>query len=195
MRHIRVLLLVEDSQRLRTVLKVYLQPIVRARVVTAADAGSALAQAHQWQPEVMLVDLNLPDLAGVAAIRELKSIRPRAAIVAMASEPEPEHYLAATRAGADVFIAKEALGIQLEPAVREAFRAAEARERAARRQAISQLLNQLRSTGNDWLEWSVSSLRWLDTHGPWPGRPQVRLLYAIDLAGTLFLAFHHLPTG
>jgi DNA-binding NarL/FixJ family response regulator len=195
-RHIRVLLLVEEQIGLRGVLRRYLAPLIPARVVEAGDAAEAIRLATQWQPEVVLVDFRLPDRSGVAVIADLRRIQPRAVIVAMASEPEPEDYLAATRAGAAIFLATESLGWQLEPAIREAFRAAESAERQAWGAPFAPRLDRLRQSFEGWRSRGAETLHWLDAHGPWPGRPRTRILYAIDLLSslTLVVALHH-PAG
>jgi CheY-like chemotaxis protein len=194
-RHIRVLLLVEDNDRLRTVLRRFVEPLMRVRVVEAGNASVALALARQWKPEVVLIDLTLPDMSGAAAIRLIKGLRPQAIIVAMTSQPEPDHYLEASRAGADVLVAKEALGIQLAPALHEAFRAAGARERRARETELARRVAEIREGFLAGRSWCAASLHWLNVHGPWAGRPRMRLLYAVDMAGLLCIAFHVVPTG
>jgi two-component system KDP operon response regulator KdpE len=74
-------------------------------VVTAPDGGAALELVASWRPEVVLLDLSLPDISGldvIAGIRGWSSVP----IVVLSSRPDGEDKIDALDAGADDYVPK-----------------------------------------------------------------------------------------
>jgi DNA-binding NarL/FixJ family response regulator len=86
--------------------------LMDARSITvvgeAADGLEAVAEARRLQPQVILMDLKLPRLDGVEAIREILSEQPDMGIVVLTSAEGDEQILAAVEAGALGYLAKTA---------------------------------------------------------------------------------------
>jgi DNA-binding NarL/FixJ family response regulator len=79
----------------------------RATVVAStSDAARAAALVQRFVPDLVLVDLHMPDPGGIRAIGAIRQASPRARIVAMSGDQDPEPALAALRAGADGFLPK-----------------------------------------------------------------------------------------
>ncbi|GAB2518945.1 response regulator [Nocardia heshunensis] len=76
-------------------------------VAQAATAHEAFAAAEQTQPEVVVMDLGLPGLSGVEAIRELLAHHPRLRILVMTMSEDSDSLLAAMRAGAHGYLRKD----------------------------------------------------------------------------------------
>jgi two-component system, chemotaxis family, CheB/CheR fusion protein len=98
-------LLVEDSDDVRDILALLLGAD-GAAVRTARSARSALAAAAEWDFDVLLTDIGLPDLPGDRLIREIlgmKAARPRVIVVTGFGAP---HAALARRAGAEVVFTK-----------------------------------------------------------------------------------------
>jgi len=88
-------------------------------VVGTADRGDkALAQIRDLQPRIVLVDLAMPDLSGLATIPRLRHLMPQMGIIALTVMDNEGFRQAALTAGADVFIPKATMRTDLLPAIR-----------------------------------------------------------------------------
>ena len=88
-------------------------------VVGAARGGAeALTQAQDLQPQVILVDLNMPGLSGLETIPRLRAMLPEARIIALTLLDAKVYRQAALAAGADDFVPKSNLSTDLLPAIR-----------------------------------------------------------------------------
>jgi class 3 adenylate cyclase/CheY-like chemotaxis protein len=119
---IRVLL-VDDYEVVRRGLRGFLELMPGIEIVgEAANGREALDAANRLEPDVVLMDLVMPEMDGPAAIAALASQQPEVAVVALTSFTEPERIAAAMEAGAASHLLKDA-----EPeAVAAAIRAAHA---------------------------------------------------------------------
>jgi NarL family two-component system response regulator LiaR len=79
-----------------------------AVVGEAADGLEAVAEARRLEPQVILMDLKLPRLDGVEAIREILAEQPNVGIVVLTGADADEQVLAAVEAGALGYLAKTA---------------------------------------------------------------------------------------
>jgi DNA-binding NarL/FixJ family response regulator len=89
-------------------------------VATASGALEAIALAREHEPDVVLMDLSLPGLDGVAATREILRTSPSTRIVALTEHCDREHVLDALDAGAIGYLLKDAEPAELVSAVRVA---------------------------------------------------------------------------
>jgi DNA-binding NarL/FixJ family response regulator len=86
----------------------------------AADGDDAIEQAERLEPDVVLMDLVMPKLNGVAAMRALRERVPRTRVIVLTSFVDDETLLPALRAGASGFLLKDAPPQELARAVRAA---------------------------------------------------------------------------
>ena len=117
---IRVLI-VDDHAVVRTGLKVFLdlQPDIEV-VGEAADGSEGVAMARRLQPDVVLMDLLMPNMDGVTAIGRIKAEYPEIEIVTMTSFIEEEKVTSALEAGASGYVLKDAEAEEVAAAVRAA---------------------------------------------------------------------------
>ena len=117
---IRVLI-VDDHAVVRTGLKVFLdlQPDMEV-VGEAADGSEGVAMARRLEPDVVLMDLLMPNMDGVTAIGRIKAERPEIEIVTMTSFIEEEKVTSALEAGASGYVLKDAEAEEVAAAVRAA---------------------------------------------------------------------------
>ena len=117
---IRVLI-VDDHAVVRTGLKVFLdlQPDMEV-VGEAADGSEGVAMARRLEPDVVLMDLLMPNMDGVTAIGRIKAERPETEIVTMTSFIEEEKVTSALEAGASGYVLKDAEAEEVATAVRAA---------------------------------------------------------------------------
>ena len=114
-------LFVDDVPLFRELGSIFLSR--HARVLTAASGESALEQVRQEQPELVVLDLHLPDLDGSLVCREI-ACAPRSAetrIIAL-TNGSPEDHAAAVRAGADDVVSKPLCRDTLVDSVRRFLR-------------------------------------------------------------------------
>ena len=119
---IRVLL-VDDHQVVRQGLRAFLQLQPDVEVVGEAGGGeAAVAAAAAGRPDVVLMDLVMPDGDGVAAIRALAGAAPGARVLVLSSFADDERVFAATQAGAAGYLLKDVDPDALAEAIREVHR-------------------------------------------------------------------------
>ena len=97
-------LIVDDEPQIRRLLRVSLPPH-GYECVEAADAGEAIAAAAKVQPDVILLDLGLPDSDGFAVIQEIRkaALTP---IVILSARGDVEGKVKALELGADDYVTK-----------------------------------------------------------------------------------------
>jgi DNA-binding NarL/FixJ family response regulator len=118
---IRVLL-VDDHGVVRRGLRGYLELLDDIEVVGEAENGlQAVEQAADLVPDVILMDLVMPQLDGIGAIGRIKTAQPGVQIVALTSFIEEEKVTAALEAGASGFILKDADADDVATAIRAAY--------------------------------------------------------------------------
>lgn len=124
---IRVMLVDDHEIFLQAVVE-YLERHQEVIVVgTALSGEEALAQAQGLQPDVILVDLDMPGLSGLETIAGLRAILPEAGLVVLSLLDVSIYRRPALAAGAHDFVSKSTLSKDLLPAIR---RTAEARNGA-----------------------------------------------------------------
>ncbi|HEY3944980.1 MAG TPA: response regulator transcription factor [Solirubrobacteraceae bacterium] len=117
---IRVML-ADDHSVVREGLRVFLELQEGIEVVgEAADGEEALAVAQRLRPDVILMDLVMPRLDGVAAMRELRRLLPDTRVIALTSFLDDERLLPAIEAGAAGYLLKDVEPSELARAVRVA---------------------------------------------------------------------------
>jgi two-component system response regulator DevR len=117
---IRVLI-VDDHEVVRIGLKTLLSQAQGMRVVgEAGTAAEAVTAAERTKPNVILMDVRLPDASGVEACRRIKEKDPDARVVMLTSFSDEEAIVGAVMAGASGYLLKQADGERLSQAIRDA---------------------------------------------------------------------------
>jgi DNA-binding NarL/FixJ family response regulator len=100
------LIIADDDEGFRESVKRYLGPTVE--VVGEADRGPiAVAMVRMHRPQVVLMDIEIPGLDGIAATREIKAAVPDTKVILLTAHRE-EAYLSATgKTGADALLPKQ----------------------------------------------------------------------------------------
>jgi DNA-binding NarL/FixJ family response regulator len=101
-------LLVDDQALFREALSTLLQVRPEIEVVgEAGDGAAALRQAAELRPDVVLMDLHMPVLDGIAATRRLRVEQPGVRVLALTTFDDDEDVFAALRAGAVGYLLKD----------------------------------------------------------------------------------------
>jgi DNA-binding NarL/FixJ family response regulator len=119
---IRVLI-ADDHSVLREGLRmvIELQPDLEV-AGEAKDGAEAQALAQQLQPDVVLLDLMMPNLDGLSALGQMKGIAPQARVVVLTSAEEEDRMIEAMRAGAQGYLLKTEGASAVLDAIRAAYR-------------------------------------------------------------------------
>jgi NarL family two-component system response regulator LiaR len=116
-------LLADDHVIVRQGVRTFLETQPDLEVVGDAASGEdAVALAGEMAPDVAVVDLLMPGIGGVEAIRQLKLASPHTQVVALTSYHDDEHIFAALRAGALSYVLKDIAADALADVVRKAAR-------------------------------------------------------------------------
>ncbi len=115
------ILLVDDHAVVRSGLRMLLENERDVEIIgEAASAHEAIEAAMKLQPNVILMDIGLPDLSGIDATREIKKRVPDAAIVALTIHEDEEYFFKMLEAGATGYVPKRAAPDELLTAIRAA---------------------------------------------------------------------------
>jgi len=117
------LLLVDDHVVVRQGLRMLLEGEPDLEIVGEADsARQALVELGKLKPDVVLMDIGLPDVSGIEATREIKRLSPRTAVVALTIYEDEEYFFKMLEAGASGYVPKRAAPEELITAIRAAAR-------------------------------------------------------------------------
>jgi two-component system, NarL family, response regulator NreC len=113
------LLLVDDHQVVRSGLRMLLSNESDVEIVgDAGTAREALAAVESLKPNVVLMDIGLPDMSGIDATREIKRTHPEVAVVALTIHEDEEYFFKMLEAGAGGYVPKRAAPEELLTAIR-----------------------------------------------------------------------------
>ncbi len=114
-------MLADDHQMLVDALKSVLEP--RCEVIGAVSDGRALIEeAARLQPEIIVLDIAMPQLNGLDAARHLKVSLPNTKLIFMTMNEDPDLVGEAFRAGASAFLLKQAAAFELTEAIEKVLK-------------------------------------------------------------------------
>lgn len=113
-------LIVDDHPMIRAGLAATIEPEPDMAVVASASNGrEALEQFRKHQPDVTLMDLKMPDMGGVDAIRSIRAEFPSARIIVLSTYQGDEDIFRALEAGAVTYLLKDMLAEKMMDVIRE----------------------------------------------------------------------------
>ena len=116
-------LIVDDHDLVRRGVRGFLEAQPDLQIVGEAASGEeAIRLVQEYVPDVVLMDLVMPGMNGVAATREVKRISPRTQVVVLTSYHEDDNIFPALRAGALSYTLKDIRSGELADMVRKAAR-------------------------------------------------------------------------
>jgi DNA-binding NarL/FixJ family response regulator len=115
------LVIADDHELIREGIKKIVRPCTDLKIVgEAADLKQAIALITQVHPDVVILDLTLPDYDGLDGLVELRRHFPDLRVVILSMHPEERFALAALRVGALGYVSKSRASAELVDAVRRA---------------------------------------------------------------------------
>lgn len=102
------ILLVDDTALIRQTVRSMLEPLPMLKLAgEAADGESAVKMALDLQPDIVVMDVQMPKLDGIEATRQIKKALPRTSIIGFSVQTDATIHRVMHEAGAVTFLAKE----------------------------------------------------------------------------------------
>jgi two-component system invasion response regulator UvrY len=115
------LVIADDHELIREGVKKIMRPCADLKIVgEAANLKQAVALVAQVHPDVVVLDITLPDYDGLDGLTELRRHFPALRVVMLSMHPEERYAMAALRAGAYGYVSKTMASAELVEAVRHA---------------------------------------------------------------------------
>ncbi len=113
------LLMVDDHEIVRAGLRMLLQAQPDIEIVGEVNNGrDAIAKTKELTPDIVLMDISLPDLDGFEATRQIKRSAPNVAVLALTMHESEEYFFKMLNAGASGYVPKKAAPTDLVSAIR-----------------------------------------------------------------------------
>ncbi|MDO8578247.1 MAG: response regulator transcription factor [Dehalococcoidales bacterium] len=113
------ILVVDDHALMRDGIRAILKLSGDMEVIgEAADGREALERVQELQPDVVVMDIAMPNMDGMEATRRLKKKYPKIKVLALTQYENREYVFSAIKAGADGYLPKKAAGSELGTAIR-----------------------------------------------------------------------------
>jgi DNA-binding NarL/FixJ family response regulator len=113
------ILIVDDNPRLRALIRrIATQKPALQVVGEAEDGAEAIRLVHLLQPDIVLMDLVMPQVNGLEAMRQIKVEHPETKVIIMTVHTEDAYRRTAEANGADAFLLKKTLMTTLLPTIR-----------------------------------------------------------------------------
>jgi DNA-binding NarL/FixJ family response regulator len=114
-------LLADDHKIVLDGLKSILEPEFEL-AGTVEDGRALLSKSEQLRPDVIVVDISMPLLNGIEAVRQIKKVNPYVKIVFLTMHPDVTYAIRAFEAGASGYVLKHSASSELLTAIQEAIR-------------------------------------------------------------------------
>jgi two-component system response regulator NreC len=116
------LLLVDDHAVVRSGMRMLLESQADVEIVgEAGTGGEALTLIEQLQPDIVLMDIGLPDMTGIEVTRLVKQQWPKVAVVALTIHEDAEYFFKMLQVGVNGYVPKRAAPEELLTALQTAI--------------------------------------------------------------------------
>jgi two-component system chemotaxis response regulator CheY len=115
-------IVVDDTTMVRRTLKYFLEKELGHMVVAEASNGIEgvnIFKAHS--PDLVTMDITMPDMDGIEAVKKIIEINPKAKIIMVTSYGQEDMVLKAVQAGASSYLVKPITGDKLQDAIAKVF--------------------------------------------------------------------------
>ncbi|NTU56352.1 MAG: response regulator transcription factor, partial [Anaerolineales bacterium] len=113
----------DDHEVVRSGLRMLLENQADLKILGEADTGKqALEMVETLNPDVVIMDITLPDISGIEATRRIKEAHPGVAVVALTIHEDQQYFFEMLQAGASGYVPKRAAPDDLITAIHAAHR-------------------------------------------------------------------------
>jgi RNA polymerase sigma factor (sigma-70 family) len=149
MKKLRILL-ADDHTLIRAGLRLVVEQQPDFMVVGEAENGrQAVAMAESLAPDVVVMDIGMPDLNGIEACRQIREKRPETPVVMLSMHSDEGYVLRALRAGARAYLLKDSAEADLAGAIRAAAEGKSFFSPAVGKVLLQDYMRKLERTGAD----------------------------------------------
>jgi len=118
----KTVVIVEDDVRLQEYLMMILNtPEDITCLCAVSSSEEALVKIPRYQPDVVLMDINLPGICGIDCIRQLKNQLPRMEVVMLTAYEEEDNIFRALKEGASGYLLKSSTPNEIYNAIRDVY--------------------------------------------------------------------------
>jgi two-component system invasion response regulator UvrY len=114
------ILIADDHANVRRGLReILVDAFLGASFSEACDGDDVLTQLVGSQPDVLLLDINMPGRSGFEVLKDVQRIYPKLPVIMVSVQPESQYALRCLLAGATQYINKDSASEELAPAIRK----------------------------------------------------------------------------
>jgi two-component system, chemotaxis family, chemotaxis protein CheY len=114
-------LIVDDEPHVRVLIKMLLKQLGIETVWEAGDGNVALDQAAAHKPDVILLDINLPQIGGLEVLAKLKAAHPKIPVIIVSSQSTMKTVIQTRELGAEAYVLKHAPKSEVLQMLSDAF--------------------------------------------------------------------------
>lgn len=112
------LLIVEDHEVVRQTLFDWLSIQFKHCLISEAASGEeSVALVRAESPQIVIMDISLPNMSGIEAIRQIKAISPQVQVIVLSIHEASEYEADASLAGASFYVSKRQMHRELIPLI------------------------------------------------------------------------------
>lgn len=100
------ILLIDDSKTMRNIQKSVLKQLGYTDIEEACDGQDALSKVGAFEPELCLVDWNMPNMDGLSFVKEFRSQNKTTPLIMVTTEAEKARVIEAIKAGVNNYVVK-----------------------------------------------------------------------------------------
>jgi len=112
------ILLIDDHRLIRSGVRSLLESAQMSVIGEAGDASEGVRLVLDLEPDVVLMDVGMPTMSGIEAVRQIISARPEARVLMLSMHADEQYVLESLRAGAAGYVLKDAAFSELIDAIR-----------------------------------------------------------------------------
>ena len=117
------LILADDHAVVRSGLRMLLEAQEEMEIIAEAESGrEAVSLARSLRPDVILMDIQMPDLNGIEATKQIRKLAPETAVLALTMHEDEQYFFEMLKAGASGYVPKRAAPDELITAIRTVAR-------------------------------------------------------------------------
>lgn len=140
------LVIVDDHELARAGLRSIFETATDFTIVGEMSSGhQAVEMSSQMRPDLILMDVQMPEMDGLAATRAIKNRMPEVCVIIVTMHESPDYLLEALRVGASGYILKEASRTEIVTSVRQALQGERMLNGGLAVRALQHLASEVRS--------------------------------------------------